>query len=102
MLEGILSVKGVRKAALFDPNGVMLERVGGPSTPEIVMMGREVADHFKSVLGGGELKDMVLDFEDGPVLLTAIGDRVLLTAFDDVANLGRLRFGLKKIVASLR
>ncbi|CAM3823164.1 hypothetical protein [Deinococcus frigens] len=40
---------------------------------------------------------VMLDVDDGPVLLTPHGDQVL-TAFEDVANPGRVRLTLRKLL----
>lgn len=102
MLEQLMAVRGVRSAAILDAGGAVLESSGGVPDAEVVAMGRAVAGSLIGALGGGDLKDMVIDFETGPVLLTTLGDRTLVTAFDDVANLGRLRYSLKRAIPELR
>lgn len=39
--------------------------------------------------------------DGGPVLLTPHGNQVLLTAFDDVANLGRVRFAVRRLLGTV-
>jgi predicted regulator of Ras-like GTPase activity (Roadblock/LC7/MglB family) len=101
MLEDLMNIRGVRGAALVDAGGKVLSSAGGELDASVVTAGRAVAGSLVSAIGSGELKDMIIDFESGPVLLTTLGERTLMTAFDDVANLGRVRFGLKKVLPKL-
>ena len=101
MLESLLDIRGVRRAALVDASGTVLGQVGGAPDVQLVATGRAVAGSLISALGSGELKDMLIEFEDGPVLLTSLGGRTLITSFDDVTSLGRVRFALKKLMPSL-
>lgn len=96
MLEQLLKVRGVKLAALFGEQGQLLEALGGTPDAAVVAAGRAIAASLRGAVGGDELRDMVIDFEDGPVLLTNLGGHTLLTAFDDVANLGRLRYAVKR------
>ncbi len=98
VLEQVMQVRGVQRAALFDEGGQLIEALGGAPDAAVVSAGRAIAASLRGAVGGGDLRDLVIDFEDGPVLLTALGERTLLTAFDDVANLGRLRYAVKRAV----
>ena len=102
MLEQLMAVRGVKLAAVLDASGNIVESAGAAPDVELVAAGRAVAGSMARALGAGELRDMVIDFEDGPVLLTSLGERSLIMAFDDVANLGRLRYAVKRALPALR
>ena len=96
-LAPLLDVRGVRHAALLDPHGAVVTHSGGEPDVSIAQAGRAVAASLIATLGG-ELQDLLIDLEGGPVLLTPCGDQTLMTAFDDVANLGRVRFAVRKLL----
>ena len=96
-LSPLLDVRGIRHAALLDTRGVSVMQVGGEPDTSIAQAGRAVAASLIATLGG-ELQDLLIDLEGGPVLLTPYGDQTLMTAFDDVANLGRVRFAVRKLL----
>jgi predicted regulator of Ras-like GTPase activity (Roadblock/LC7/MglB family) len=96
-LGPLLEVRGVRHAALLGSQGEVLEQLGGSPDASVAQAGRAVAASLIATLGG-ELQDLLIDLEGGPVLLTPFGDQTLMTAFDDVANLGRIRFAVRKLL----
>ncbi|WP_424949691.1 roadblock/LC7 domain-containing protein [Deinococcus sp.] len=96
-LSPLLDVRGIRHAALLDARGVLVMQAGGEPDTSIAQAGRAVAASLIATLGG-ELQDLLIDLEGGPVLLTPYGDQTLMTAFDDVANLGRVRFAVRKLL----
>ena len=96
-LSQLLDVRGIRHAALLDTQGNVVMQAGGDSDPTIAQAGRAVAASLVATLGG-ELQDMLIDLDGGPVLLTPHADQTLMTAFDDTANLGRVRFAVRKLL----
>ncbi len=96
-LAPLLDVRGIRLAAMLDAQGVAVMQAGGEADTGIAQAGRAVAASLIATLGG-ELQDLLIDLEGGPVLLTPYGDQTLMTAFDDVANLGRVRFAVRKLL----
>ena len=96
-LAPLLDVRGVRHAALLGPSGAVVSYSGAEPDVGVVQAGRAVAASLIATLGG-ELQDLLIDLEGGPVLLTPCGDQTLMTAFDDVANLGRVRFAVRKLL----
>jgi len=98
-LTSLLDVRGIRHAALLDAQGQAVMQAGGEPDVSIAQAGRAVAASLIATLGG-DLQDLLIDLEDGPVLLTPHGEQTLMTAFDDVANLGRVRFAVRKLLAS--
>lgn len=96
-LAPLLEVRGVRHAALLDVSGAVVEQSGSEADVSIARAGRAVAASLIATLGG-ELQDLLIDLEGGPVLLTPYGNQTLMTGFDDVANLGRVRFAVRKLL----
>ena len=99
LMTALMDVRGMRYAALLSADGAVLERAGGDPDASIAQSGRAVAASLIGALGG-ELQDLLIDLEGGPVLLTPHGDQTLMTAFDDVTNLGRVRFAVRKLLRS--
>lgn len=98
MIAQLLEVRGIRHVALIDAAGGIVSSAGGGSDISVVQAGRAVVTSLQAALGGGEWQDLLLDLEGGPVLLTPHGDQVLLTAFDEVASLGRVRFAVRRLL----
>ena len=100
-LSQLLGVRGVRHAALLGAEGNVVAQAQAGSDPDtsIAQAGRAVAASLIATLGG-ELQDLLIDLDGGPVLLTPHGDQTLMTAFDDTANLGRVRFAVRKLLQS--
>ena len=103
MIATLLDVRGVRHAVLVGRAGEVVASAGigelhlGGEV-QLVSAGRAVIGSLQSQMGGESWQELVLDVEGGPVLLTPHGDQVLLTAFDDVSNLGRVRFAVRKLL----
>ncbi|MEW6421609.1 MAG: roadblock/LC7 domain-containing protein [Deinococcota bacterium] len=99
MIQQLLEVRGIRHVALIDSAGRIVTSAGSGADISVVQAGRAVVGSLKAALGQGEWQDLLLDLEDGPVLLTPHGDQVLLTAFDEVSSLGRIRFAVRRLLA---
>lgn len=98
MIGQLLEVRGIRHVALIDPQGGIVKSAGGGADVSVAQAGRAVVASLQAALGPGEWQDLLLDLEGGPVLLTPHGDQVLLTAFDEVASLGRVRFAVRRLL----
>lgn len=107
MIGALLDVRGVRHALLLDRSGEVVTSVGaGHSRLDTALLVGEqaLARACHAIVGslqgqlGGEWQDLLLDVDDGPVLLTPHGDQLLLTAFDEVASLGRVRFAVRRLL----
>ncbi|WP_034383683.1 roadblock/LC7 domain-containing protein [Deinococcus sp. YIM 77859] len=98
MIGQLLEVRGIRHVALIDAQGGIVKSAGSGADITVAQAGRAIVASLKAALGGGEWQDLLLAVEDGPVLLTPHGDQVLLTAFDDVASLGRIRFAVRRLL----
>ncbi|MDB5046377.1 MAG: hypothetical protein JWQ08_2427 [Deinococcus sp.] len=101
-----METRGVRHALLINLQGEIVTAVG-PRGPQVdadlnlVAAGRAVMSSLQATQGSGEWNDLLLDVEGGPVLLTPVGDQILLAAFDDVASLGRIRFAVRRLLGQI-
>ncbi|TSA83133.1 roadblock/LC7 domain-containing protein [Deinococcus detaillensis] len=101
-LGRILSTRGVRYAALVGPDSNPLGSAGTqPPDASFVRAAQAVAQSLSATVGDQPLKDLMMDFADGPVLLTPQSDNLLLVGFDEVGNLGRVRFAVKREISRL-
>jgi predicted regulator of Ras-like GTPase activity (Roadblock/LC7/MglB family) len=103
VIAALMEVRGVRHALLVGSTGEVVAQVGlqdGQLSGDVglVAAGRAVIGSLQSQMNSDSWQEMVLDVDSGPVLLTPHGDQVLLTAFDDVSNLGRVRFAVRKLL----
>lgn len=98
MIAPLLEVRGVRHAALMDERGQVITAVGEGVDPSVVGAGRAVIGSLQGALGQAGWQDLLLDVAGGPLLLTPHGTQLLLTAFDDVASLGRVRFAVRRLL----
>ncbi|EYB67877.1 hypothetical protein DEIPH_ctg031orf0014 [Deinococcus phoenicis] len=98
MIQQLLEVRGVRHVALLDPAGSIVTSAGSGADISVVQIGRAVIGSLQAALGQSEWQDLLLDMEGGPILLTPHGNQVLLTAFDQVDSLGRVRFAVRRLL----
>ncbi|GGR46552.1 hypothetical protein GCM10008959_04440 [Deinococcus seoulensis] len=105
MIEALMDVRGVRHTALVANDGRVVARAG--LTDEhlgaeltLIAAGRAVIGSLQANLNTGDWQELLLDVEGGPVLLTPHGDQILLTAFDEVASLGRVRFAVRRLLGT--
>lgn len=101
MIDELLDVRGVRHTLLVDSAGEVVTSAGMDAIQlrkelELVASGRAVIGSLQSTLKAGQWQELLLDVDGGPVLLTPLGSQILLVAFDDVANLGRVRFAVRR------
>ncbi|GHF68374.1 roadblock/LC7 domain-containing protein [Deinococcus ficus] len=101
MIAPLLAVRGVHHVALVSASGEVLTSSGNgvlsdPDVQGLVSAARAVIGSLKTAVGGERWNELLLDLESGPMLLLPHGDQVLLVAFDEVSNLGRVRFTARK------
>ena len=97
MIDALMDVRGVRYASLIDEAGQAVASAG-QQAPELdlVVAARAMLGSLQSAMNETEWQDLLLDIDGGPVLLTPVGTQILVTAFDDVASLGRVRFAVRR------
>ena len=97
MIEAFLDVRGVRYAALVDEAGALVANVGDVAPDlDVAASARALLGSLQTAVAEPVWNDLLLDLDSGPLLLTPLGRQLLMTAFDDVANLGRVRFAVKR------
>lgn len=101
VLSSMLDTQGIRFAALVSPTGEMLAEEGVPADPALVQAARAIVGSLGQAVQAGDLSDLLIELESGPVLFTPQGDNTLVAGFDEVGNLGRVRFAVKRALNRL-
>lgn len=101
MINALMEVRGVRYAAIVDAGGASVMQVGDQPDLSVAVSARAMIGSLKAAMGTEDWNDLLLDIEGGPVLLTPLGDQILMTAFDDVASLGRVRFAVRRALGKI-
>jgi len=110
-LRQIAADDGVMAVALVGEDGFVIESVRKEGAADIDFVGgaataamassRALADHLQK----GEVREVMVEYDEGPLLMVPISaggsEYTLVMLLDDVQNLGRVRFQLKKTRASL-
>lgn len=102
MINPLLEVRGVRYSTIVDAAGAAVMTVGEEKPDlSVAISGRAMITSLKAAMGATDWNDLLLDIDGGPVLITPMGDQVLMTAFDDVASLGRVRFAVRRALGKV-
>ena len=112
LLDEIIRIKGLTAVALLGGDGFVIESATAPgATLDLDFLGGVATSSLASSLalaeffGKGEVTQTLIEFDEGPVLLTPLGGNdarlVVLTTLDSAQNLGRVRFQLKKYIPRL-
>jgi len=110
-LNQIAEDEGVLAVALVGEDGFVIESVRKDGAADIDFVGgaataamassKALADH----LNKGDVKEVMVEYNEGPLLMIPIktnnSEYTLVMLLDDVQNLGRIRFQLKKTRATL-
>ncbi|HXG15204.1 MAG TPA: response regulator [Calidithermus sp.] len=106
-LEALAATPGVRMAALADLDGFQLESAGDAAAEADAVSAAAAALRTSSEdlgrdLGQGALQGMILEYEQGFLLLHRVGATALLSILlDDAAALGKVRYMVKKALPEL-
>jgi predicted regulator of Ras-like GTPase activity (Roadblock/LC7/MglB family) len=106
-LEALAATPGVRMAALADLEGFLLESAGeqtaeADAASALAAALRASSDEVGHDLGQGALLGMILEYEQGLLLLHRVGVGALLTVLvADAAALGKVRYVVKKALPDL-
>ncbi|MFC3721233.1 roadblock/LC7 domain-containing protein [Deinococcus metalli] len=103
MMDTLMAVRGMKHVLLIDLSGSVVSSAGlEPAFLKrelgLIAAGKAVIGSLQSSLGATEWNELLLDVDGGPVLLTPFGPQILLTAFDDVTSLGRVRFAVRRLI----
>jgi CheY-like chemotaxis protein len=106
-LAALAATPGVRMAALADLEGFLLESAGeqtgeADAASALAAALRASSEDVGYDLGQGALLGMILEYEQGLLLLHRVGAGALLTILvGDAAALGKVRYVVKKAVPEL-
>lgn len=99
-LAPLLDVRGVQGAALVGADGQIGAAIGDSAIdPGIVGAARAVLQSLQAATDTRTWNDLLLDLDNGPLLLTPSGDSVLAVHFDEVPALGRVRLGVRRVLS---
>jgi len=111
LLDEFLRVEGVFAAVVVGRDGFVIESsVSGKIDVEalgaMASTGLGTSEAMGNTLGKGELADMIVELEKGPIILAPLSaDELIALVADSSANIGRIRYELKKnkerIIAAL-
>ena len=114
-LSSLAATRGVRRCAVASLEGFVIDaatsETGGEATGSddaiaglvaaALASGRSLADLF----GDGELRQVTIEYEDGPVLLVPLPDpaaeHVVLAVLEDAGSLGRARLAVRRSLHEL-
>lgn len=113
LLNQILEIRGVTSAAVVSGDGELIEGAS-PGQVDMTFVTGLLASSLASsqvlagLLGDGEIVQIMLEYEQGPVLLTPLptaqaqgAGYLLVVTLDAVGNLGRARFQLRKLLPGI-
>jgi hypothetical protein len=111
LLEEFLRVEGVSAAVVVGRDGFVIEsavsgKVDIEALGAMASTGLGTSEAMGNTLGKGELSQMLVELEKGPIILAPLSaDELIALVADTTANIGRIRYELKKnkerIVAAL-
>ena len=107
-LETLIGSPGVRFAALADSEGFLIEWAGEvameiQAVAALAACLAESSDGVGRELGQGALQGMILEYEQGTLLLHGVGPSALLAVLvSDPATLGKARYCIKKLLPELQ
>ena len=107
ILGGLAGMPGVRLAALVDREGFLIEvagelGVGAEVAGALAACLAESSEGIGREMGQGALSSMILEYEDGTVLLHGAGpSAILAVVLRDPTALGKIRYYVKRALPEL-
>jgi len=111
LLEEFLKVENVSAAVVVGRDGFVIESaVSGKIDIEalgaMASTGLGTSEAMGTILGKGEMYQMLVELQKGPILLSPLSaDELIAIVADSSSNIGRIRYELKKnrdrIIAAL-
>jgi len=111
ILAEFLKLDGVFAAVVVGRDGIVIEsavsgKVDIDALGAMASTGMGTAEAMGNELGKGELNQMMVELEKGPILLSPLSkDELIAIVSDTTGNIGRIRYELKKnkerIIAAL-
>jgi len=102
LLEEFLRIDGVSAAVVVGRDGFVIESaVQGKADVEalgaMASTGLGTSEAMGNSLGKGELYQMLVEMENGPIILASLTENeIIAVVAGTTANIGRIRYDLKK------
>lgn len=102
LLGEFLKLEGVSAAVVVGRDGFVIEsavsgKIDIDALGAMASTGLGTAETMGAQLGKGSLRQTLIELEKGPILLSPLSaDELIAIVADDVANIGRIRYELKK------
>ena len=102
LLEEFLKLEGVSAAVVMGRDGFVIEsavsgKVDIEALGAMASTGLGTSEAMGITLGKGELSQMLVELEKGPIILSPLSaDELIAIVADTTANIGRIRYELKK------
>ncbi|MEM7736321.1 MAG: roadblock/LC7 domain-containing protein [Deinococcota bacterium] len=115
LLNQALQIRGITSAAVVSGEGFIVEGVSKDDM-DLSFVGGLIASGLASsrvlagLMGEGDVSQTMIEYENGPVLLTPLkigvqgagdDDFVAVVTLDSTQNLGRARFQLRKLLPQI-
>ena len=112
LLNEALTIKGVTSVAVVAQDGKLVEGASN-SGQDLSFVGGLITSGMASsrvlaeLLGEGEITQTMIEFDEGPVLLTPLGSQsigegyVAVVTLGSSSDMGRARFGLRKLLPQI-
>jgi hypothetical protein len=103
ILGEFLSVEGVTTAVVVGRDGFVIESATSSGKMDIDALGAMAStgigtsEAMGRELGKGELTQMLVELDKGPIIISPLSkDELIAIVADSTANLGRIRYEVKK------
>lgn len=110
LLDQVAAIKGVGSAAVVSGDGFLLEGSSNNAVDlefvaGLIASGMASSRALASLLGEGEVRQTMIEFEQGPVLLVPLPDDeqgyTVVVTIDTANTLGRVRFQLRRLLPEI-
>lgn len=102
VLGEFLKIEGVSAAVVVGRDGFVIESaVSGKMDIDalgaMASTGMGTSEAMGKELGKGEISQMLVELEKGPIIMSPLSpDEIIAIVADSIANVGRIRYELKK------
>ena len=102
ILGEFLKVEGVSAAVVVGRDGFVIEsaisgKIDIDALGAMASTGMGISEAMGNELGKGNLDQMLVELEKGPIILSPLSsDELIAIVADSTANVGRIRYELKK------
>jgi hypothetical protein len=102
VLEEFLKIEGVSAAVVVGRDGFVIEsavsgKIDTDALGAMASTGMGTSEAMGKELGKGEISQLLVELEKGPIIMAPLSpDELIAIVADSVANVGRIRYDLKK------